>query len=51
MEGFERQFEEHADVARRHGEGHRLAVAVNSVASRLIVLVYRALRVVRRARR
>ena len=49
MEGFERQFAEHAEVARRHGEGHRLAVAVNAVISRLIVLVYRALRS-RRAR-
>ncbi len=44
MEGFERQFAEHAAVARRHGEGHRLAVAVNAVTSRLIVLVYRVLR-------
>jgi len=49
MEGFERQFAEHAEVARRHGEGHRVAVAVNAVTSRLIVLVYRALRS-RRAR-
>jgi glycosyltransferase involved in cell wall biosynthesis len=49
MESFERQFAEHAEVARRHGEGHRLAVAVNAVTSRLIVLVYRALRS-RRAR-
>lgn len=52
MEGFERQFAEHAEVARRHGEGHRLAVAANAVMSRLIVLAYRALRGlrVRRAR-
>ena len=49
MEGFERQFAEHAEVARRHGEGHRLAVAVNAVTSRLIVLVYRALRWRRRS--
>ena len=48
MEGFERQFAEHAEVARRHGEGHRLAVAVNALTSRLIVLVYRALRARRR---
>jgi glycosyltransferase involved in cell wall biosynthesis len=47
MSGFERQFREHADQARRHGEGHRLAVAVNAVMSRLIVLSYRALRAVR----
>lgn len=44
MESFERQFAEHAEVARRHGEGHRPAVAANAVTSRLIVLVYRALR-------
>ena len=49
MEGFERQFAEHAEVARRHGEGHRLAVAVNAVTSRLIVLVYRVLRAGRTA--
>ena len=48
MEGFERQFAEHAEVARLHGEGHRLAVAVNAVTSRLIVLVYRVLRARRR---
>ena len=50
MEGFEQQFAEHAEVARRHGEGHRLAVAMNRVASRLIVLVYRAMRAARRVR-
>ena len=48
MEGFEQQFAEHAEVARRHGEGHRLAVAANAVTSRLIVLVYRILRARRR---
>lgn len=48
MEGFEQQFAEHAEVARRHGEGHRLAVAVNAVTSRLIVLIYRVLRARRR---
>lgn len=48
MEGFERQFAEHAEVARRHGEGHPLAVAANALTSRLIVLVYRALRARRR---
>ena len=48
MEGFERQFAEHAEVARRHGEGHRIAVAVNALTSKLIVLVYRALRARRR---
>lgn len=44
MAGFERQFAEHEEVARRRGAGHRLAVAVNAVTSRLIVWVYRALR-------
>ena len=34
MAGFERQFREHAEVARRRGEGHRVAVAVNGVMSR-----------------
>ena len=51
MEGFERQFREHAEVARIHGEGHPLAVAANAAMSRLIVLVYRALRAVRQLRR
>lgn len=41
--GFEQQFQEHAANAREHGEGHRPAVAVNAVASRLIVLIYRGL--------
>ena len=50
MQGFELQFREHAEVARRHGEGHPLPVAVNHVMSRLIVLVYRALRALRNAR-
>ncbi|MDQ3719260.1 MAG: glycosyltransferase [Actinomycetota bacterium] len=44
MAGFERQFAEHEEVARHHGAGHRPAVAVNAVTSRLIVWVYRALR-------
>ncbi len=48
MEGFERQFAEHAEVARRHGEDHPFAVAANALTSRLIVLVYRALRARRR---
>jgi hypothetical protein len=48
MEGFERQFAEHAEVARRHGQGHRTAVAVNAAMSRAIVLVYRVLRARRR---
>jgi len=48
MAGFERQFREHEQVARRRGHGHRLPVAVNAVMSRLIVLVYRVLRARRR---
>ncbi|MEX2252535.1 MAG: glycosyltransferase family 2 protein [Thermoleophilaceae bacterium] len=50
MAGFELQFSEHAEVARRRGEGHRVAVAANTVLSRLIVVVYRALRAARRLR-
>lgn len=48
MEGFERQFREHAEIARLHGAGHPLPVAVNRAMSRLIVWVYRALRAARR---
>ncbi len=50
MAGFERQFTEHADCARRWGEGHRLAVAANVVISKAIVAVYRGLRAARRLR-
>ena len=48
MGGFEGQFAEHAEVARRHGHGHAAALAGNRVMSTLIVLVYRALRLWRR---
>jgi len=48
MSGFERQFAEHAEQARRHGEGHRLAVALNGLLSRAIVVAYRGLRARRR---
>jgi glycosyltransferase involved in cell wall biosynthesis len=48
MGGFEGQFVEHAEVARRHGNEHALAVAVNRAMSALIVLVYRVLRLRRR---
>lgn len=44
MTGFERQFAEHAQNAREHGAGHPVAVTLNRVTSRLIVLIYRALR-------
>ena len=50
MSSFERQFAEHAEQARAHGAGHPVAVAVNQAMSRLIVLVYHALRAVRSAR-
>lgn len=50
MSGFELQFAEHAEQARRHGDGHPVAVAVNQAVSRLIVLAYRSMRAVRRAR-
>jgi len=51
MSNFERQFAEHAEQARLHGAGHPVAVAVNQAMSRLIVLVYRAMRALRRAGR
>jgi glycosyltransferase involved in cell wall biosynthesis len=47
MAGFRRQFREHAEQARRHGNGHRGAVAANQVISAGIVGVYEALRLVR----
>lgn len=50
MAGFERQFAEHAEQARRHGDGHRVAVAANLAISRGIVLAYRGLRAARRRR-
>jgi glycosyltransferase involved in cell wall biosynthesis len=50
MSGFELQFREHADAARRHGGGHRLPVAANVVMSRLIVAAYRGMRLRRRLR-
>jgi glycosyltransferase involved in cell wall biosynthesis len=50
MSGFETQFREHAEQARRHGHDHPAAVAVNQAASRGIVVAYRALRWARRRR-
>jgi glycosyltransferase involved in cell wall biosynthesis len=50
MSGFERQFAEHRDISRRHGDGHRAAVTANTIASGLILLTYRALRRARTAR-
>ena len=49
IEGFEQQFAEHAEQARRHGSGHPVPVAANQVISRGIVLVYRLLRARRRS--
>jgi glycosyltransferase involved in cell wall biosynthesis len=50
MAGFERQFREHEDCARRRADGNRLSILVNAVMSRLIVGVYRGLRSIRNAR-
>jgi len=50
MAGFEHQFREHVECARRHGDGHRLAVAGNEMISRMIVGVYGGLRFIRGAR-
>ena len=48
MAGFEQQFREHTEQARRHGHGHPVPVAANRVISRMIVWTYRGLRAVRR---
>jgi glycosyltransferase involved in cell wall biosynthesis len=50
MSSFERQFAEHAEQARAHGAGHPIPVAINQAVSRLIVLVYHALRAARQLR-
>jgi glycosyltransferase involved in cell wall biosynthesis len=49
MSGFQLQFSEHAEQARRHGHGHAIAVAVNQLMSRAIVLTYRGMRRLRSA--
>jgi glycosyltransferase involved in cell wall biosynthesis len=49
MSRFEHQFEEHRAIARRHGDGHPIALAGNRVMSTLIPAVYRVLRFARRA--
>jgi glycosyltransferase involved in cell wall biosynthesis len=51
MSGFRTQFREHAEQARRHGDGHRAAVALNQLLSAGIVGVYEGMRRVRAARR
>lgn len=48
MSGFETQFREHALNAREHGDGHRVAVALNALTSRAIVIAYRGMRALRR---
>jgi glycosyltransferase involved in cell wall biosynthesis len=50
MSSFERQFAEHAEIARAHGGGQPVPVAINQLMSRLIVLVYRTLRAARMLR-
>jgi glycosyltransferase involved in cell wall biosynthesis len=50
MSGFERQFDEHVQNAREHGDGHRLAVLANVAMSRAIVGAYRAMRAIRARR-
>ncbi|HZO37449.1 MAG TPA: glycosyltransferase family 2 protein [Solirubrobacteraceae bacterium] len=44
LTGFERQFAEHAQNAREHGSGHRVAVALNGLSSKGIVAAYRLAR-------
>jgi glycosyltransferase involved in cell wall biosynthesis len=48
MSGFRTQFREHAEQARRHGHGHRAAVAANQVLSAGIVGTYEIMRRLRR---
>ena len=50
MSGFERQFAEHLQNAREHGDGHRVAVGVNAAMSKSIVAAYHGLRWVRERR-
>lgn len=50
MAGFEHQFREHEQVARLRGDGHPLPVAANAAISRLIVAVYKLMRLARRLR-
>jgi glycosyltransferase involved in cell wall biosynthesis len=50
MSGFQMQFREHAEQARRHGDGHRVAVALNQAISGGIVAIYEAMRWLRARR-
>ncbi len=47
MSGFEGQFAEHLQNAREHGDGHRVAVAVNAAMSKGIVAAYHGMRRIR----
>jgi len=51
LTGFEQQFIEHAQNAREHGSGHPVPVLLNRLASRGIVLAYRARRAASRVGR
>jgi glycosyltransferase involved in cell wall biosynthesis len=48
MAGFELQFREHAEIARRYANGYPLPLAANAVMSWLIPAIYRVLRLRRR---
>jgi glycosyltransferase involved in cell wall biosynthesis len=50
MSGFPTQFREHAEQARRHGNGHRLAVALNQSISGGIVAIYKTMQWLRARR-
>jgi GT2 family glycosyltransferase len=50
MSGFQTQFREHAEQARRHGDGHGVAVALNQAISGGIVAIYEAMRWLRARR-
>jgi hypothetical protein len=50
MSGYQKAFEEHAQVARRHGAGHPVAMAANAGMSRLIVGLYELLARARKVR-
>jgi glycosyltransferase involved in cell wall biosynthesis len=50
MSGFKTQFREHAEQARRHGDGHRVAVTLNQALSFAIVATYDVMRRVRSRR-
>jgi glycosyltransferase involved in cell wall biosynthesis len=50
MAGYQEQFREHTEQARRHGDGHRTAVALNRAISGGIVAIYEAMRWLRARR-